>query len=230
MAKRPARGSLNCLLLLAVFQIICTFTGRSANAAPLEAHGICEAAAATASKAENVPLPVLLAVALTETGRTRDGRFAPWPWTANTGDRGHWFSTRAEAVAFANRTLAEGRQSFDTGCFQINYRWHGHYFTSIDEMFDPDRNAVYAARFLRDLYLETGSWSEAAGAYHSRTDSLANAYRARFDRHYARLVQNVYEPPPLSVRPMRLNTFPLLKGGGHPASPGSLFQIGSDRG
>ncbi|MFQ6546826.1 transglycosylase SLT domain-containing protein [Aestuariibius sp. 2305UL40-4] len=177
-----------------------------------------------------MPLPVLLAVALTETGRTQDGRFAPWPWTVNTGDRGHWFSTRAEAASFANRTLAEGQQSFDTGCFQINYRWHGRHFTSIDEMFDPARNAAYAARFLRDLYVETGSWSKAAGAYHSRTDRIANAYRARFDSHYARLAQRVDEPPPSPVRPQRTNTFPLLRGGGRPASPGSLFHIGRDRG
>jgi hypothetical protein len=49
-------------------------------------------------------------------------------------------------------------------------------------MFDPEWTATYAAQFLRSLYEERGSWSEAAGAYHSLTPELAQVYRLRFDR------------------------------------------------
>ena len=61
---------------------------------------------------------------------------------------------------------------------QINYRWHGHAFPSLDDMFDPEWTATYAAQFLRTLYEERGSWSEAAGAYHSLTPEKAQIYRA----------------------------------------------------
>jgi hypothetical protein len=54
-------------------------------------------------------------------------------------------------------------------------------------MLDPEYTATYAAQFLRTLYEERGSWSEAAGAYHSLTPENATVYRARFDRILAGL-------------------------------------------
>jgi hypothetical protein len=54
-------------------------------------------------------------------------------------------------------------------------------------MFDPEWTATYAAQFLRTLYEERGSWSAAAGAYHSLTPELAQIYRTRFDRLLAGL-------------------------------------------
>ena len=112
---------------------------------------------------------------------------APWPWAINREGQGHWFATREQALAFAMASVAAGRTSFDVGCFQINYRWHGHNFPSVEAMFDQDVNAAYAARFLRALYAERGDWSAAAGAYHSQTPALAGVYRARFERILAGL-------------------------------------------
>jgi hypothetical protein len=129
-----------------------------------------------------VPQEVLHAISLTETGRRDGGKLRPWPWAVNREGQGHWFKTRDEALAFAKKSIAEGRKSFDVGCFQINYHWHGANFPSIEAMFEPEAGADYAARFLQDLYSESGSWSRAAGSYHSRTPQYANIYRARFDR------------------------------------------------
>jgi hypothetical protein len=111
----------------------------------------------------------------------------PWPWAINREGQGYWFKTREEALAFAKSSLAAGRTSFDVSCFQINYRYHGHNFPSLEAMFDMDTAADYAARFLRSLYMERGDWSAAAGAYHSQTPARASVYRARFDRIYANL-------------------------------------------
>lgn len=146
----------------------------------------CERAIAGAG-ARNVPQSVLHAISLTETGRMLNGRLRPWPWAINREGRGHWFSNREEALAFARRSVAEGRRSFDVGCFQINYHWHGHNFDSLEAMFDPDVGAAYAARFLDELYNEKRDWSAAAGAYHSRTPHYASKYRARFDRILANI-------------------------------------------
>ena len=148
---------------------------------------ICYGAIERASRTLNVPADVMLAISLTETGRKMKGNYRPWPWTVNMEGKGFWFDTRAEALAFVKRRYAQGARSFDVGCFQINYKWHGQNFKSIEDMFDPQINASYAAKFLGDLFRETGSWTRAAGAYHSRTPEFATRYAARFDRYRARI-------------------------------------------
>jgi hypothetical protein len=148
---------------------------------------LCDAAIAKGARRGGVPVEVLHAVALTETGQHRDGRMRAWPWAINREGKGSWFDSREEALAFAKASLAQGRTSFDVGCVQINYRWHGHAFPSLEAMFDPEWTATYAAQFLRTLYEERGSWSAAAGAYHSLTPELAQKYAARFNQVLAGL-------------------------------------------
>ena len=63
---------------------------------------------------------------------------------------------RGGAGLRASRASPTGRTSFDVGCVQINYRWHGHAFPSLEDMFDPEWTATYAAQFLRTLYEERG--------------------------------------------------------------------------
>jgi hypothetical protein len=189
------------LVLLAAFA--------AASSARADDAALCEQAILHGAREVGVPVQVLHAIALTETGRQSNGRFSPWPWAVNREGQGYWFRTREEALAFAHRSVAERRPSFDMSCFQINYHWHGHNFPSLEAMVDPKTAAVYAARFLRDLYHELGTWSAAAGAYHSRTPEFANRYRARFDRILAGLGGTRLEPggfvaataPPLEAAP-----------------------------
>lgn len=148
---------------------------------------LCERAIANGAAAGGVPQQILHAISLTETGRAVNGRLRPWPWAINREGRGYWFGTRDEALAFARQSVIDGRKSFDVGCFQINYRWHGHNFPSLESMFDPETSAAYAARFLRELHAEKGGWTLAAGAYHSRTPEFANRYQDRFERIRASL-------------------------------------------
>jgi hypothetical protein len=159
---------------------------------------LCERAIRHGATSVGIPEAVLRAIALTETGRWQGGRLRPWPWAVNREGRGHWFASRDEKLAFARASVAANRPSFDMGCFQINYYWHGENFPSLDAMADPETGAVYAARFLRDLYGEFGTWSAAAGAYHSRTPEIAERYRARFDRILAGLGGEA-APPPAAV-------------------------------
>jgi len=78
-------------------------------------------------------------------------------------------------------------EQLDLGCFQINLRWHGRAFDTLDQMLDPARNARYAARFLAALHDETGDWTAAAAAYHSRTSDHARAYLERLSIVLAQL-------------------------------------------
>lgn len=196
-------------------------------AGPARAQGpdLCESAASRAAQETGVPVDVLLAIALTETGRMQDGQLRPWPWTANAEGRGHWFATRAEADTFARQLLARGQRLFDLGCFQINWRWHGAEFDRPGDLLDPLTAARYAARHLAALHRELGSWEAAAGAYHSRTPAHAARYRARFAALRAGLHQHRTEPPLPGPRTdataagARATAFPFLIARTEPGSP-----------
>jgi len=196
---------------------------------------VCDSAAALAARQSGVPLAVLRAIALAETGRRADGAFRPWPWTVNMEGEGLWFATRREALDYVLQQYQRGARSFDVGCFQINFKWHGDHFASIEQMFDPVANATYAARYLGELQAETADWVKTAGAYHSRTPEFASRYAARFETILANLtgqggvapsqadgpeIPEISEfmlaaltagPLPAALRP---NRYPLLQAGG----------------
>lgn len=144
--------------------------------------GLCDSAALRASAESGVPIDVLRAITRTETGRKSQSGIAPWPWTVNMEGAGKWFESEKEARAYVAAHFQRGARSFDVGCFQINYKWHHKAFETIDQMFDPLANARYAARFLNELHTEFGSWTRAAGAFHSRTPKYADRYVKRFSR------------------------------------------------
>ena len=204
-----------CRTLVLALLAVAAFAPLSLHAA--EPAALCEAAARSAAAQTGVPLEVLQAIALTETGRRSGGAVRPWPWAVNLEGAGHWFSSNDEAVAFARTAAGSGATSFDVGCFQINFRWHGVNFPSIEAMFQPEDNALYAARFLQALHDETGDWSLAAGAYHSRAPTRAAAYRKTFDGYRAALV-GTSGPPAAEVQspaslPVLRAAYPLLQGG-----------------
>ncbi len=142
---------------------------------------ICEVAAREAAERYGIPVEVMQALTLTETGRMLEGRKRPWPWSLNVEGRGHWFNTKTEAIEYLQEKIPKSSRSYDLGCFQINARWHGEAFASEVDMFDPHLNADYAARFLLSLLPEFGSWERAAGAYHSRTPKYARRYEQLFN-------------------------------------------------
>lgn len=204
-----------------VLALILGLRADRATASPAVA-AICDRAAASASQATGVPLSVLRAISLAETGRRRGGTTQPWPWTVNMEGEGRWFDDAESALAYVRDRHASGARSFDVGCFQINYRWHGSAFRSLEEMFEPRANALYAARFLLSLYQETRDWNAAAGAYHSRTPEFADRYSRRFADLRAGMAEEDTIPviPDIvmaaarteETRP-RINLYPLLQGG-----------------
>lgn len=180
--------------------------------------GVCDQAAQRVAQETRVPLNVLRAITRTETGRRQGNDLKPWPWTVNMEGRGVWFDTEQQAQVFVFRHFKQGARSFDIGCFQINYRWHGHAFNSIEEMFDPMQNARYAARFLQQLHTELGDWTRAAGAYHSRTHKHAE----RYIRRYAQIEADL---PDATVT--LSNGFPLLQSQSGQPAIGSLVPRGT---
>ncbi len=140
---------------------------------------LCESAISTAELVGRLPLRMLAAISLTESGRMDPaiGIPRPWPWTINAAGEGQFFATKKAAIAAVTALQAHGVQSIDVGCMQVNLMYHPHAFASLAEAFEPRSNALYATHFLNALYAESRSWPSAIAAYHSQTPALGDAYR-----------------------------------------------------
>lgn len=206
-------------------------TGFPANSSLVNRHKpeeICAMASEIAAKEFDVPLVLLQAVTMAETGRTLHGQFSAWPWTANVAGKGYWFDDKSAAVSFIATQIEDGAVSIDVGCFQINSKWHGHRFSSVDQMIQPIENARYAAQFLKDLYSETGNWISAAGKYHSRTHKHSARYTARLSQIITTMRNARIGDNSAVIKQVRRNTYPLLQKSQTKKTPGSLFS-GTDK-
>lgn len=173
----------------------------------------CESLATRASREYGVPEGLLIAIARTESGITRQGQTVrAWPWTANIAGKSRYYDTRQEMLADLDRVRAADMSNFDVGCMQLNYRWHGDRFDGLERMLDPETNVTYAARYLRRLFDETGSWEGATRYYHSRDPDRGAAYLARVSRMQAALGGPVSE---------QLRQDVVLQVAATPASPAS---------
>ena len=195
---------------------------------------LCDQAAHRAARTAGVPLDILLAIARVETGRDQGRGLQPWPWTVNVGGDGAFYDDAALALSQAAQVLDAGTENFDVGCFQLNYRWHGGAFHSLEAMFDPETNALYAANFLLTLYQSTGSWAQAIGQYHSQSGDLAEPYLARVDALLGGGLALDTDAPQLAgddpdLPFLRENNFPLLLAGAS-GRGGSLVPRTSSRG
>ncbi len=142
---------------------------------------LCRPALDLAERRHAIPARLLHAIGRVESGRTdpATGQANPWPWTANAEGQGFYFNTKAEAVAAITALRQKGVRSIDVGCMQINLMHHPDAFSGLEQAFDPMANADYAARFLRKLFDQTGSWQKAAAWYHSATPELGESYQKR---------------------------------------------------
>lgn len=124
---------------------------------------ICEQELVRAAALHNVPLGMLYAVGLTESGQ--NGKLTPY--AINVDGRARYNLNKVEALAAIEKAQSEGARYIDIGCMQINHRYHGRKFDSLEEMFDPEKNVAYAARFLSELKQREGTWTMAIARYHA---------------------------------------------------------------
>ncbi len=148
--------------------LLCTmwataFTSNAVRSATAEPSNICEREMSRAAKKYDVPLAVLYAVGLTETGQ----KGSLHPYALNIEGPSYFAANLQEAIQRFEQARQSGAKLIDIGCMQINHYYHGSQFRSINEMFDPYMNVDYAARFLRDLKTREGTWTLAAARYHA---------------------------------------------------------------
>jgi len=139
---------------------------------------LCRSAIAATEATTRIPDAFLNAIGRVESGRAlpASGLVAPWPWTVNAAGEGHFYASKAEAIAAVQQFQASGIKSLDVGCLQVNIMYHPEAFASLEQAFDPASNAAYAGRLLLALHQQTGSWPRAAAAYHSQTPGIGAAY------------------------------------------------------
>jgi len=117
--------------------------------------GICERELARAAAKYEIPLQILYAVALTESG---------------TG-------SGLQPLMLFHEGNGRGVKLIDIGCMQVNWYWHRHEFNSLEEIFDPRLNVEQGARFLQVLRKRHGSWTMAAARYNAGPKNTVAQHR-----------------------------------------------------
>ena len=147
-------------LLWGLVVIIAVWSSSSATA---KAENVCEREMHRASVRYDVPLGMLYAVGLTETGRKNSLQ----PYAMNIEGRAEFFPSQAAALRRFTQVHAEGAKLIDLGCMQINHYYHSREFPSVGAMLQPGLNVDYAARFLKRLREREGNWTMAVARYHA---------------------------------------------------------------
>lgn len=138
-----------------------------AAAAAASASNPCEPEILRAADRYGVPAGILYAVGLTETGK----KGSLQPNALNIEGKAVFPHSRAEALSAFENARREGKTLIDLGCMQINHRYHGTHFRSVEDMLDPHQNVDYAARFLASLHARHVTWSMAVARYHAGPDN-----------------------------------------------------------
>lgn len=163
----------------------------------------CAEAAGNAEQTWGLPPGLLLAIGDVESGLT--------PYALNVEGRSIHPDSMADAIVTVRNHQMAGVRSIDVGCFQVNLRWHPNAFAYLEQAFDPTANALYAARYLSELYGQSGSWTNAVGLYHSTNPGFQDAYRGQVIARIRAMrngealdaedARNGSPPPPASGRP-----------------------------
>jgi soluble lytic murein transglycosylase-like protein len=127
----------------------------------------CEGEILRASRTHGVPIGILYAVGLTETGH----KGSLQPYALNIEGKSLFPASAAEAQRAFAAASRDGKRLIDIGCMQINHHYHADRFGSLADMLDPRQNVDYAARFLVDLKRRHKTWSMAVARYHAGPDN-----------------------------------------------------------
>ncbi|MCZ0866738.1 transglycosylase SLT domain-containing protein [Dasania sp. GY-19] len=133
------------------------------------------------AKSYHVPVDILYAMALAESGTHYRGEATPWPWALNIDGQSVFCESQQDAVYRVSQAIRH-EQSVDIGLMQVNWRWHRQRFSTIDESLVPIKNLSVGAAILYEQFERTNDWWEAVGRYHDPGQdraSLDSAQRYR---------------------------------------------------
>lgn len=146
---------------IAALALVISFTSKEGYAATPQ--GLCEREISRAAAKYGIPEGILYSVGLTETGR----KGSLQPYALNVEGLPLFPDSREEALKTFLLAKDMGGKLIDIGCMQINYLYHHESFHSLEDMFDPQRNVEYAAKFLAALHAKHETWTMAVARYHA---------------------------------------------------------------
>jgi len=149
--------------LRSALALVFIFNSVAIGAAAAGQLNACESEMVRAAAIHNVPLGMLYAVGLLETGRGDGLR----PYALNVDGRAIYDLSKTAAIKAFHEAQRDGARFIDVGCMQINHYFHAKNFSSVEDMFDPAQNVTYAARFLSELKQREGTWTKAIARYHA---------------------------------------------------------------
>lgn len=141
----------------------------------------CKKSVAEMEKKYRIPKKLLNAISQAETGRwhKESREIIAWPWTVYSEGRGRYLPTKQAAIREVEKLKAKGVRNIDVGCMQVNLHYHPKAFKNLEQAFDPDINAEYAASLLKKLKSENRSWNMSVAHYHSRTLKYNQPYKRK---------------------------------------------------
>ena len=143
------------------------FSSDAESAPAVQQKGICERYVTEAARTYDVPVGVLYAVGLTESG-LQGGLH---PYAMNIEGKTKFPASVEAAMREFETARRHGARLIDVGCMQINHHYHRENFPSDAAMFEPARNVMYAASFLKQLKRKHKTWSMAVARYHAGPDN-----------------------------------------------------------
>lgn len=115
------------------------------------------------------------------------------PWAVNAQGKSRFFKSKEAAVAHVDTLKKKKVKNIGVGCMQINLS--AHKFKSLDIALDPENNIAYAAKLIRRLYDQYGSWDVAVRYYHTSNPKYNQAYKARVYRVWNGKIQTKKPSP-----------------------------------
>ena len=158
----------------------------------------CEKIANRIESETNLPIHLLSSISRVEAGRKlSSGEVKGWPWSINHAGKGLYFETKKGALKYLKNAVSNGSKNIDVGCMQLNYRWHKGAFSSLEDMFDPEKNIQYAAKFVKELYGRHQNWEDVIKHYHSNKKKFNVPYYQKVSKVWNKQKENKLENNPL---------------------------------
>jgi|GEM_PF-1152043 soluble lytic murein transglycosylase-like protein len=169
-------------LLSTVFAALALTWGIGSPAAEEAEPNACRIAIRAAEVRYDLPSDLLLAMGMVESGLN--------PFAINIAGRPAQPDNVAEAELLLVDVDGKHYRDMTIGCMQLHARWHKANFGNRPErMLDAAANVDYAARYLRHLYEQEGSWRVAVGRYNAggKGGRAYNRYICLVDRKLRQL-------------------------------------------
>lgn len=166
---------------------------KNISSRPVSTSEMCSLAAQKAEKSYGIKPHLLSTIAMVESGKwdEKTEKRSAWPWTVHAEGKGYYYASKEEAVAAVKTMQQNGITNIDIGCMQINLRFHGKAFQSLEDAFEPEKNVAYSATFLKQLHKRNKEdWKKTAMHYHSKDWRKGINYKNRLEKHYAEYIRS----------------------------------------